>query len=130
MPELGQVKGFVGTRCLQTSEPLAMIPVSGPEHEFKIQARTVPLTSVATIALNEFIGFEISLVPQVEAVFTAFRNEVFYVWVIVSRFEEETLGQESMTGSGQLSMSFPPSNSISTLLRGSAGTPGNSFRNL
>jgi hypothetical protein len=66
-----------------------MIPVSGPEHQFKVQARTVPLTPVATIALNEFIGFEISLVPEVEAVFTAFRNEVFYVWVIVNRFAED-----------------------------------------
>jgi hypothetical protein len=66
-----------------------MIPISGPEYRFEVQARTVPLTSVATIALNEFIGFEISLVPEVETVFTAFRNQVFYVWVIVSRFEED-----------------------------------------
>jgi hypothetical protein len=63
-----------------------MIPVFGPEHQFKVQARTAPLTSIVTIALDEFIAFEISLVPEVEAVFTAFRNEVFYVWVIVSRF--------------------------------------------
>lgn len=86
MPQPGQVKGVVSTSSLQTSEPVAMIPVSGPEYQYKVQARTVPLTSVATIALNEFIGFEISLVPEVETVFTAFRNQVFYVWVIVNRF--------------------------------------------
>jgi len=86
MLDRGQVKGVVGTSCVQSSEPLVMIPVFGPEHQFKVQARTAPLTSIVTIALDEFIAFEISLVPEVEAVFTAFRNEVFYVWVIVSRF--------------------------------------------
>lgn len=46
------------------------------------------MTSVCTSALNEFIAFEISLVSKVEAVFTAFRNEVFCVWVIVNRFAD------------------------------------------
>lgn len=95
---LGQAKGVVATSRLQWGEPLDLIPVFGPEHEFKaehcldsekwLQAGTAPLTSVATSALSEFIAFEISLVSEVEAVFTAFRNEVFYVWVIVNRFAD------------------------------------------
>jgi hypothetical protein len=96
---LGHTRGVVATSRLRSSEPLTLLPVFGPEHEFRaehhldsekwLQAGTVPLTSVATTALNEFLAFEISLVPEVEAVFTAFRNEVFYVWVIVSRFEQD-----------------------------------------
>ena len=99
LPNLGQAKGVVATSCLQASRPLAMIPIFGPEQEFEaeqhaysekwLQAGTTPLTSVATSALNEFIAFEISLVPEVDAVFTAFRNEVFYVWVIVNKFVED-----------------------------------------
>jgi hypothetical protein len=50
-------------------------------------------TEVQTSALNEFIAFELSLVPEVEFVFTAFRNDVFYVWVIVDKFEEEVRGR-------------------------------------
>ena len=46
-------------------------------------------TKVPTSALNEFIAFELSLVPEVEFVFTAFRNSVFYVWVITEGFEED-----------------------------------------
>lgn len=53
------------------------------------EAGTVPSTTVATTALNEFIAFELSLVLDVEYVFTAFRNEVFYVWILVKHFEEE-----------------------------------------
>jgi len=99
LPNLGQAKGIVATSCLQPSRPTAMIPVFGPEQKFRAelhlesekwrQAVTAPLTSTATTALNEFIAFEISLAPEVEAVFTAFRNEVFYVWVIVSRFADD-----------------------------------------
>ena len=99
LPNFGQAKGIVATSRLQPSRPLVAIPVLGPEQEFKaelhpdfekwLQAATAPLTSAATSALNEFIAFEISLVPEVEAVFTAFRNQVFYVWVIVSRFEDD-----------------------------------------
>lgn len=103
LPNLGQTKGVVATSRLRWSEPLDLIPVFGPEHEFKaehrrdsqnwLQAGTTPLTPVATTALNEFIAFEISLVSEVEAVFTAFRNEVFYVWVIVNRFADDVKGK-------------------------------------
>lgn len=44
---------------------------------------------VPTSALNEFIAFELSLVPEVEFVFTALRNSVLYVWVVVDKFEEK-----------------------------------------
>ena len=41
--------------------------------------------------LNEFIALEFSLVPKVEYVFTAFRdNRVFYVWVVTDHFDEAT----------------------------------------
>jgi len=99
LPIRGQIRRVIATSCFRSSEPLAMVPVFGPEHEFKaehhldsgkwLQAETTPLTSVSTSALNEFIAFEISLVSEVEAVFTAFRNEVFYVWVIVNRFADD-----------------------------------------
>ncbi len=72
---------------------------SGEEAEFPldclVQAEKWSKTStsaplnVPTSALNEFIAFELSLVPEIEFVFTAFRNSVFYVWIVVDKFEEE-----------------------------------------
>ena len=44
--------------------------------------------AAATSDLRDFIAFEFSLVPQVEYVFTAFReNQVFYAWIVVNEFE-------------------------------------------
>ena len=44
--------------------------------------------AAATSDLRDFIAFEFSLVPQVEYVFTAFReNQVFYAWIVVDEFE-------------------------------------------
>jgi hypothetical protein len=43
-----------------------------------------------TIRLNEFVALELSLVPEVEYVFTAFRNNAFYIWVVTELFERET----------------------------------------
>lgn len=78
-------------------------PESGEQHEFSefypvlldnwFNASTRVPTEVPTSALNEFIAFELSLVPEVEFVFTAFRNDVFYAWVIVDKFEEEVRGR-------------------------------------
>ena len=44
---------------------------------------------VATTSLNEFIAFELSLVQEVEYVYTAYRNRIFYVWVVLYQFEQE-----------------------------------------
>ena len=76
-------------------------PRSGEQHEFSEDypvvvdkwSSTGTPTEVQTSALNEFIAFELSLVPEVEFVFTAFRNDVFYAWVIVDKFEEEVRGR-------------------------------------
>lgn len=46
--------------------------------------------AVLTTVLNEFIAFELSLVKEVDYVFTAFRNEVFYAWVVIDSFEKAT----------------------------------------
>lgn len=44
-----------------------------------------------TVALREFIAFEFSLVPEVECVFTAFReNQIFYAWIVINEFDSET----------------------------------------
>ena len=37
-----------------------------------------------TVRLNEFIGFEFSRIHEIERVYTAYRNRVFYVWVVIS----------------------------------------------
>lgn len=37
--------------------------------------------------LNEFIADEISRVSDIDYIFTAFRNNVFYVWILLERFE-------------------------------------------
>ncbi len=99
LSNLVHVRNLVPRSYLRSSEPLALVPIIGPKSEFKaerhvdsarwMQAGTIPLTPVATSALNEFIAYEISMVPEVETVFTAFRNGVFYVWVIVNRFERD-----------------------------------------
>src|SRR5947207_3742628 len=44
---------------------------------------------IITTSLNEFIAFELSLVREVEYVYTAYRNAVFYVWIVVDQFEPE-----------------------------------------
>lgn len=44
---------------------------------------------VQTKCLKEFIALELSSVAEVEYVFSAFRNKVFYVWVLLNRFENE-----------------------------------------
>lgn len=38
--------------------------------------------------LNEFIALELSLVPEVEYVYTAIRDGVFYVWTVIDRFAQ------------------------------------------
>jgi len=43
---------------------------------------------LVTADLRDFIAFEFSLVPEVEYVFTAFReNQIFYVWIVIDQFE-------------------------------------------
>ncbi len=37
--------------------------------------------------LNEFIGFELSRVPEVTKIYAAFRASVFYVWIFLDSFE-------------------------------------------
>ena len=37
--------------------------------------------------LNEFIGFELSMEPEVTRIYTAFRGSVFYVWTLLDNFE-------------------------------------------
>jgi hypothetical protein len=44
---------------------------------------------VYTRRLKEFIALELSSAAEVEYVFCAFRNNVFYVWVLLDRFENE-----------------------------------------
>ena len=52
------------------------------------------IDSVLTSDLREFIAFEFSLTPEVEYVYTAFReNQVFYAWVIIDSFEGEVRDQ-------------------------------------
>ncbi|MBI2819562.1 MAG: hypothetical protein HYX73_06250 [Acidobacteria bacterium] len=47
-------------------------------------------TRIQTSNLNEFIAFVLSLVPEVECVHTAFReNHVFYVWIVISEWKKE-----------------------------------------
>lgn len=48
-----------------------------------------PSIELLTRRLNEFVGIELSLVPDVEYVFTAFRNKVFYIWIVIDRFESQ-----------------------------------------
>ena len=44
-----------------------------------------------TAETREFIAFEFSLVPEVECVFTAFReNQIFYAWIVINEFDSET----------------------------------------
>ncbi len=50
--------------------------------------KTTQPFEVSNKRLNEFIGFELSLVSEIEYVFTAFRNAVFYVWVVLNQFEQ------------------------------------------
>lgn len=52
--------------------------------------RTEDPTQVATSDINQFIAFQFSVVPEVECVYTAFReNHVFYVWIVIDRWEKE-----------------------------------------
>jgi hypothetical protein len=87
------------------------------------------LTSVAANALNEFNALEISRVPEVEAVFTAFRNEVFYVWVIVSRFADDVRAK-IYDRQRAIIDEFPTFEFDFYIIAGLAGTPGNLFRSL
>ena len=42
-----------------------------------------------TAEMREFIAFEFSLVPAVECVFTAFReNQIFYAWIVINEFDD------------------------------------------
>jgi len=54
--------------------------------ELQTDGSTIPI-EVQTKRLNEFIALELSCVGEVEYVFSAFRNKVFYVWVLLDRFE-------------------------------------------
>ncbi|MCX6615001.1 MAG: hypothetical protein NTZ98_02750 [Acidobacteria bacterium] len=61
-----------------------LVVESGESH------RSMDPITVQTSALNEFIAFELSLVPEVQSVYAAFRdNRVFYVWVIIDRWERK-----------------------------------------
>lgn len=52
-------------------------------------SRSTPPIAMPTSRVNEFIGFELGLVPEVEYVFAALRGDVFYVWVVVNEFTPE-----------------------------------------
>lgn len=53
---------------------------------------TLPI-AVQTKRLKEFIALELSSVDEVEYVFSALRNNVFYIWVLLDRFESEVRGR-------------------------------------
>lgn len=53
------------------------------------EVETSDQLEVFASGLNEFIAFELSLVSEVEYVYTALRNNVFYVWVVINQFERE-----------------------------------------
>lgn len=55
---------------------------------FQSDEVTSPL-EVWTSRLKEFIAIELSGVGEIEYVFSAFRNSVFYVWILLDRFEHE-----------------------------------------
>ena len=42
---------------------------------------------VVDTGLPEFLTFELSQVPEVEYIFTAFRANIFYVWIVTNEFE-------------------------------------------
>jgi hypothetical protein len=68
------------------------MPITSPEEEFPDLASSTaadPPQIDITKRLNEFIALELSAVEEVEYVFTAFRNNVFYVWVLLDRFEAQ-----------------------------------------
>jgi hypothetical protein len=53
-----------------------------------IENRNAEITDpIFSSRLNEFIAEEISRVSDVDHIFTAFRNNVFYVWILLERFE-------------------------------------------
>jgi hypothetical protein len=50
--------------------------------------------AIGTADLRDFIAFEFSLVPDVEYVFTAFReNQIFYAWIVINQFEQSVRDQ-------------------------------------
>jgi len=52
--------------------------------------KTAEAVPVPTSDLNKFIGFEFSVVPEVEYVYTVLRdNRVFYVWIVISAWEKK-----------------------------------------
>ena len=58
------------------------------------EASTQESKAIATADLREFIAFEFSLVPEVEYVFTAFReNQIFYAWIVTDKFEDSVRDQ-------------------------------------
>ena len=53
-------------------------------------ASTEAAIELSTTDLRDFIAFEFSLVPQVDHVFTALRdNGVFYAWIVTDEFRPE-----------------------------------------
>lgn len=47
-----------------------------------------PIIEQPTAKLRDFVAFEFSLVPQVDYVYTALRdNGVFYAWILTDKFE-------------------------------------------
>jgi hypothetical protein len=57
-------------------------------------ASTDRTIALATADLRDFIAFEFSLIPDVEYVFTAFReNQIFYAWIVTDKFEESVRDQ-------------------------------------
>ena len=66
-----------------TTEPSAsdvyISSLESAEQQIKLQ----------TGSLNEFIAFELSQIREVEYVYTALRNKVFYVWIVIDRFEPQ-----------------------------------------
>lgn len=68
------------------------MPITSAEEEFPDLASSTaadPPQVDITKRLNEFIALELSAVEEVEYVFTAFRNNVFYIWVLLDRFEAQ-----------------------------------------
>lgn len=53
-----------------------------------VEVATREARRVRSQALNEFIGQELSRVKEVDVVFTVFKNNILYVWVVVGKFEK------------------------------------------
>ena len=73
-----------------------LLVLDGPERRFPkyglstyfVKSVSTESTIQPTSSVRECIAFELSLIPEVAFVYTAFRsNEVFYVWIVIDAFE-------------------------------------------